>query len=153
MTVTPDMSTERAFVRSVEMRPGYDFRSDPDPDKRTRGCHGAELTFVTRGPIATVTFMVMTGWLPALMHRFGTRVNEVAPGPYAGPVTIHAGEPIQALAGAMLGPDECTYTPTGRCWSMPGHLIGETAWERLGQGHDALWAFLEDEIYPQWTEG
>lgn len=149
MTVTPDTG----FVRSVEMRPGWDYRSDPDPDLRGRGCHGAELTFVTRGPIATVTFMVMTGWLPNIMLPFGQRVNEVPHGPYAGPVTIHADDPIPVLAGALLGPDECTYTTTGRCWSMPGHLVGEAAFARLGQGHDSLWSFLEEEIYPQWTEG
>lgn len=126
------------FERAIEFHPAFDFREDPDPDKRGRGAHSAELHFALIGPMGAVALHVFTGWAykfdqhdrhPELDIR---QILTMAAGVYIHKRPVGDAEEIK----------ECQWL--GQCVGGPMSFSGgdEPYKILVQQGEEALWSEL-----------
>ena len=124
------------FRREISWHPGFDKRSDPDPNERKYGCHGMDLTFFLHGAHGTVQFKVFTGWLPG---------QERAAKPLLAPMAVDLGYHWDSPRYEEQTWLACTLRSAGRCYYDGSGLAAESLFARfLVEGEPIVWATLEE---------
>jgi hypothetical protein len=158
------------FTTSINVRPSFDHRFDPE--KWQRGCGSMHLEFTLGGPLGFITASVNTGWManPLTGRPIGysqgwsgpwtgaqRAMGKVGPDiisrawerPLAGPIACHAEKPPEGKEWFQSAKG-CTFFESGICWGDQGYLVGDEFLLRLATGgSEAGFEFL-GEIHDDW---
>ncbi|UDL15454.1 hypothetical protein SEA_PEPE25_79 [Microbacterium phage Pepe25] len=139
--------TELELRQEIQFRPGHTIRRTKG-DGKDYGVASMNIAFLLHGPVATIQFVMSTGWTPekVLVPGYGfTEWSHHAPTGFD--LGYHADQPIsEDMRDWSGGPDgrECDFRPGGRCWYDGSGLQADALLERLMfEGHAAVWSELE----------
>jgi len=138
--------SEDNFQKEVRFNPAFDKRHD-DPSK-DYGIHNVEITFILKGELGAIQFVVSTGWhLPHVHKELKAKSDPADPydlftkGPWATDIGYHSPKPI--YEGQKPLTDSC-HIIDGQCFYDGSSLNAEPILERLiAEGHEAVWKEME----------
>ena len=150
------------FSTEITVEPGYDHREE----SHNKGCHGARLVLILRGPDAVLTCPIMTDWMPRPLRSSYLSVKGSptpwprhdkpgfdagrARGPEGAGVHLHCAEQRKDW---WRGSDRCDYIE-GTCYGDSGYIVSDTVVDALVSGGSAAAFDRMREIYDSWmSEG
>ena len=138
------------FEKTVLVSPAFDKRS-ADP-KKNYGIGACRITFILKGPLGAVQFMVGTDWyLPSTQREkrgwqydYDAKFDKIKP--YGGDVGYHSPKPMYEGQDKMA---RCDIFPGGCYYDGSSLRADEWVPRFLAGGTDWLWPALEEEYREQ----
>lgn len=140
------------FEQIVFVSPAYDKR-DPDPSKNY-GIGACRITFILKGPLGAVQFMIGTNWYPPHVQRekrdwqrdFDTRFDKIHPQGWG--IGYHSRVPV--YEGQEPLKHDCDLVEGGTCYYDGSGLQAEEMIPHfIAGGTDWLWPELRRR-YDEW---
>ncbi|QJD53304.1 hypothetical protein SEA_TEMPO_83 [Microbacterium phage Tempo] len=133
--------------KEIRFEPGHTLRKTKS-DGNDYGIGAMKIRFLLHGPVATIQFLMSTGWVPEKVPVPGwgfTEWHHSAPTGFD--LGYHADQPIsEDMRDWSGGPDgrECDVRPGGRCFYDGSGLAADALLERfMVEGEAAVWSELE----------
>lgn len=149
MSVVNRLTETSQFSREITFRAAYDKRN-PEPSKNY-GIHGVDMTWLLKGPLGVVQFVVSTNWyLPHVQREFDAKR-----GPDFDPYMFHKPSPTDIgyhspkpmYEGQEPLTEDCGVLG-GRCYYDGSGLQAEDVFKiLLEEGSEGVWKEMERRYY------